>query len=184
MLKLRDGQKEALLRRARQSIAAVFDPGVALEPLDDSVFREKSGLFVTLTVESGLRGCIGFITGVEPLKEAVVTLAREAAFHDPRFPPLQRKELESVVIEISLLSPLTRVTDPDGIRPGYHGLVIRSGVHSGLLLPQVATENHWDRDQFIAHTCRKAGLSPEAASRPGTELFSFTADVFSEKGTG
>ena len=90
MLKLRDGQKEALLRRARQSIAAVFDPGVALEPLDDSVFREKSGLFVTLTVESGLRGCIGFITGVEPLKEAVVTLAREAAFHDPRFPPLQR----------------------------------------------------------------------------------------------
>ena len=184
MLTLRDGQKQALLRRARQGIASVFDPGVGIDPLNDSVFSEKSGLFVTLTGEYGLRGCIGFITGVEPLKEAVVTLAREAAFHDPRFPGLCPEELDSVTIEISLLSPLARVTDLSKIRAGYHGLVIRKGVRSGLLLPQVATENHWDRDQFITHTCLKAGLSPEAAFRPETELYTFTAEVFSEKGSG
>ncbi|MBN2727282.1 AmmeMemoRadiSam system protein A [Candidatus Mcinerneyibacteriota bacterium] len=181
MLTLKDGQRQALLRRARQSIASVFDPGIFIEPLEDPLFSQKRGLFVTLTLSGELKGCIGFITGVEPLKDAVIHLAREAAFHDPRFEPLRREELDDVAIEISLLSPLKRITDLSGIRTGRDGLVVRNGSRSGLLLPQVAVEYHWGREEFIGHTCRKAGLPPEAASWPETEIYSFTAEIFSEK---
>ncbi|HHH84866.1 MAG TPA: AmmeMemoRadiSam system protein A [Firmicutes bacterium] len=183
MLTLKDGQKQALLRRARQGIVSVFDPGAPIEPLEDRVFSQKAGLFVTLKMKGELKGCIGFITGVEPLKEAVIHLAREAAFHDPRFPPLQREELDSITIEISILSPLTRVADLSRIRPGYHGLVVRNGARSGLLLPQVAVEHHWNRDEFVRNTCWKAGLPPEAVFWPETEIFSFTAEIFSDKGS-
>ena len=182
MDKLKDYHKKALLCRARKSIASVFDPSLPIEPLEkNTLYEEKCGLFVTLTIHGRLRGCIGYVTGVQPLKEAVIYLSREAAFQDPRFPPLMREELPDLQIEISLLSPLKEVRDFEEIQIGLHGLFICRNHLSGLLLPQVATEYHWDRDEFLENTCLKAGLSPDMLGDSATEVYLFTAEIFSEK---
>jgi len=104
----------------------------------------------------------------------------KAAFEDPRFPTLSAREFEEVEIEISVLSPLRKITDVGEIEVGKHGLVLEAGFARGLLLPQVATEYGWDREQFLNHTARKAGLYPDAWRQKGTSIFIFTSDVFSE----
>jgi len=128
-----------------------------------------------------LRGCIGYIEPVVPLAQAVEEVAAKSALEDPRFPPLTKRELQEVEIEISVLSPLTRVRDAREIKVGVHGLVVSSGFRRGLLLPQVATEYGWERDEFLSHTCLKAGLPPESWKEERVEIYSFTTDVFSER---
>jgi AmmeMemoRadiSam system protein A len=110
----------------------------------------------------------------------VKEVAVSSAFEDPRFPPVQRSELAQLTIEISVLSPLRRITDPREVVVGVHGILIRRGFRSGLLLPQVATEQGWDRETFLAHTCRKAGLPMDAWKSPDVVLEVFSATVFSE----
>jgi AmmeMemoRadiSam system protein A len=178
---LGDDERAQLLALARESIAASLE-GRALRSLPLAPqLREKGGAFVTLAQRSDgeLRGCIGFVEAVRPLSEAVAEAARLAATEDRRFQPLRLAELANLHIEISVLTTPVPVRAEE-IVVGTHGLMIRHAGASGLLLPQVPVEHGWDRESFLEHTCRKAGLPPGAWRLPGAELLSFTAVVFSE----
>jgi AmmeMemoRadiSam system protein B/AmmeMemoRadiSam system protein A len=137
----------------------------------------KRGVFVTVKKHGQLRGCIGYIEPVEPLARAVSNMAVAAATGDPRFPPVSEAELRDLTYEITVLSPLERVTDPAEIKVGAHGLYIRKGGHAGLLLPQVAVEYGWDREEFLEHTCEKAGL-PRDAWKEGAEIYIYSGEIF------
>ncbi|MFH0803294.1 MAG: AmmeMemoRadiSam system protein B [bacterium] len=141
---------------------------------------KKMGVFVTLTKNGDLRGCIGYIQGIAPLFEAVSQMAVQAASHDPRFSPVRPEELKDIHIEISALSELKEIKDVNLIKVGTHGIIIKRGFSQGLLLPQVATEYGWGRDEFLKHTCLKAGLPPETWKEPGTQIVIFSALVFGE----
>jgi uncharacterized protein len=181
---LNHDQQVALLRIARLSIAAAFEgssPKIESLALDEGL-RRPAGAFVTLNLDgSDLRGCIGSIEPVSPLYLAVASNARAAAFRDPRFAPLSRGEFERVTIEISVLSPVEPVSDPEkDVQVGRDGLIVSRGSRKGLLLPQVATEYGWDRRTFLSQTCVKAGLEPSAWQKPGTAIEKFSAQVFGE----
>jgi AmmeMemoRadiSam system protein A len=178
---LAEQDKRTLIETARAAIEArlTFQQPRYPEPTD--ALLAPCGAFVTLKVGSALRGCIGSITAARPLVETVREMAVASAFEDPRFPPLSRGEWPSVRIEISVLSPFERITDMSRIRVGTHGVMIRQGRRSGLLLPQVAAEQGWDRDTFLAHTCMKAGLPADAWKSPDSSIEIFGAVVFHEE---
>jgi AmmeMemoRadiSam system protein A len=109
-------------------------------------------------------------------------MAVEAAVRDPRFSPLTLSELKNIDIEISVLSPMEKIDNPDKIQLGVHGVLVRKDFRSGVFLPQVATETGWSKDEFMSNLCaQKAGLSPDAWKDRSTEIYTFTAEVFSEK---
>jgi len=135
---------------------------------------------VTLKKNGELRGCIGCTEAREPMLVNVARMARASALEDPRFPPVRQEEVSDLMIDISLLSPAERVADISEIEVGKHGLVMEQGPRRGLLLPQVPVEWGWDRDQFLDHTCLKAGL-PKGCWREGATIYAFTAEVFGEK---
>jgi len=147
-------------------------------PLMSPRLEERRGAFVCLHKGRDLRGCIGMIEGLKPLHETVKEMAVQAAFGDPRFSALARDELDEIDIEISVLTPLERIDDPSQIAIGKHGLYIRKKRSSGLLLPQVATEQGWDRIQFLEWTCHKAGLPRKAWTDADAEIYVFSADIF------
>lgn len=171
-------EKDYLKKLAFLSIRAHFDPATALPPPPTPRLEQNFGAFVTLKINHELRGCIGHIIGDGPLHHTVAEMAAAAAFRDPRFPGLTQAELPRVTIEISILSPLVRCSAPGQIEVGRHGLLMRRGNRSGLLLPQVPVEWGWSRDQFLAQTCRKAGLPVDAWRDPGTDIYWFEAVVF------
>ncbi len=178
---LSEEQKRRLIDIARQAVTAA----VAGEPApdlatDDPDLREPRGAFITLKKAGQLRGCIGYIEPRAPLIEAVADNAESAALRDPRFTPVTPEELPDISIEISALTPLEPVADVEEIEVGRHGLVLSRGPNRGLLLPQVPVEWGWDREEFLEHTCLKAGLLPEAWRHDDTELLCFEAEVFSE----
>ena len=142
--------------------------------------RQNCGAFVTIKKHGQLRGCIGYIIAVKPLYQTVEDVAKSAAIDDPRFRPMSEEELKDIEIEISALTPLKRIYDVNEIEVGKHGIVIKKGFYSGLLLPQVATEYGWDRSTFLEHTCIKAGLPKDAWRDESTEIQIFSAEVFSE----
>jgi len=160
---------------------AVDDAVAGRSPLRPSLDDPPpaSGVFVTLKKEGALRGCIGTVECRQPLAEEIARVAVCAAREDPRFPPVTADELPGLAVEISVLGPLERIDPlaPDSIVIGRHGLVVEQGRHRGLLLPQVAPEWGWNRDEFLAHACRKAGLA-EDAWRRGADVYRFEADVF------
>jgi AmmeMemoRadiSam system protein B/AmmeMemoRadiSam system protein A len=167
----------------RTQVAAVIEARLAgrAEPddvPDSPVLREKRGGFVTLKKNGALRGCIGYIEAYKPLYQTVREMARAAAFNDPRFPPLRAAEWPAVTVEISVLTPLQRISDPGFIEVGKHGILLRNGPSSGLLLPQVAVEYSWEREEFLNHTCLKAGLRGDCWRHPETEIFIFSAEIF------
>lgn len=180
---LTPSQRTLLLSIARTSIESALD-GVRMrvdESSLDPVLTRPAGAFVTLHTPGGdLRGCIGTIQPVAPLCQAVASNAINAAFRDPRFPPLEREELPDIHIEISVMSPIEVVTDVGAIEVGRDGLIISRGSRAGLLLPQVATEYEWDRETFLSQTCTKAGLPTDAWRRPDCRIERFSAEVFSE----
>ncbi len=143
--------------------------------------REQRGAFVSLHHGDDLRGCIGQAIPDRELYRIVQACAVSAALEDHRFPPVRTAELADLTIEISVLTPLRRVWDPNCVEVGRHGLVAARGGRRGLLLPQVAVNYAWDRETFLVHTCRKAGLPDDAWQQPDTELFVFEAQVFSEE---
>jgi MEMO1 family protein len=147
-------------------------------PTHAGKLSEPRGAFVCLHKGSELRGCIGMIEGREPLIDTVRNMAVQAAFSDPRFCAISADELDELHLEISVLTPLERIMDPEGIEIGKHGLYIKKGHASGLLLPQVAVEQDWDRARFLEWTCKKAGLPSDAWKKPETEIYRFSADVF------
>lgn len=177
---LTPARREALLTLARRTLESHLTDGT-LPPYetDDPHLLRPSGVFVTLREDGELRGCIGHLRADTPLYRAVQEMAVAAATEDPRFPPLTREELDRVHLEISVLSPFRRLTDPMQIEVGTHGLLIIKGGRQGLLLPQVAVEEGWDREAFLEGLCRKAGL-PAGCWREGAALYAFTAVVFGE----
>jgi len=148
--------------------------------IESDTLKEKRGAFVTLKKRGHLRGCIGYVKAVKPLWETVQEMALAAAFHDPRFPSLKSDELKDISVEISVLSPLKRISDVNEIEVGKHGLYIVRGYNSGLLLPQVAVEYDWDKETFLSETCYKAGLPPNSWMEEDTEIYVFSADYFGD----
>ena len=176
-----DGKK-LLLDIARSAIENQLG-GVrtkSVPPKNPSLLVEK-GVFVTLTKERTLRGCIGRIEPRGPLFQTVAEVAKAAAFQDPRFSPITASELPDIAIEISILSSLTQLQEINALEVGRHGLLIRRGFASGLLLPQVASENRWSKEEFVGQVCLKAALPVDAWRETAAELFTFTAEVFSEE---
>ncbi len=145
------------------------------------ILKKERGAFVTLHKHGRLRGCIGYIEARRPLYETIKEMAMAAAFHDPRFPPLRREEWPAITFEISVLSPLREIQNIEEIEVGRHGLYIKQGRCSGLLLPQVASEYNWDRLTFLQETCCKAGLSSQAWREEAARIFVFSADIFSSE---
>jgi AmmeMemoRadiSam system protein B/AmmeMemoRadiSam system protein A len=146
--------------------------------VESPILNENRGAFVTIQKRGQLRGCIGYIEGHGPLHKTIEKMAEAAAFNDPRFTPVKEKELPELDIEISVLTPLKKITDVNEIQVGKHGIYIKKGWSSGLLLPQVATEYEWDRQTFLEHTCQKAGLPSNAWKEKDTEIYIFSADIF------
>lgn len=174
--------QKLLLKIARDSIESHLKKKKRKEfEISDSMLTEKRGAFVTLHKQGDLRGCIGHIIGSKPLHETVAEMAVAAAVRDPRFPSLTIDELSEIDIEISAMTPLKKIDDIDEIKVGAHGLYIKRGFSSGLLLPQVATEYGWNRGQFLEYTCQKARLPMNAWKDDKTEIQIFSAQVFGEK---
>ena len=174
--------RQWLLQFARECMAAAIAEPAALPRAapPPSGAEEPRGCFVTLHTRGGdLRGCIGTFESSGPLWQTVQEMAVAAALRDPRFHPLRPEELPRCVLEISALTPL-RPARAEEVEVGRHGVCVQRGFSRGVLLPQVATEHGWDRETFLDHTCRKAGL-PLGAWRDGSvRIEVFTAEVFSE----
>jgi AmmeMemoRadiSam system protein A len=181
-MQLTDEERQVLLKIARDAITATlerreYSPGTNDFP---EILNVRCGAFVTLHEEGTLRGCIGYVESEMSLAETVADVAVKAALEDPRFFPVEVEELPLLEIEISVLSPLEIVRSPDEIIIGLHGLYVYGEFHKGLLLPQVAPENNWNRDTFISFTGRKAGIPDYYIGYPGITVYKFTADVFHE----
>ena len=149
-----------------------FGPSPALD--------EPCGAFVSLHRKGQLRGCIGTFSARNPLEKTVQDMARAAAFQDPRFAPVNESEMEEIGIEISALSPMREIEDVESIEVGRHGLYVVDGPYSGVLLPQVAMEQRWDRYTFLEQTCVKAGLDRNRWRSGDIKIFVFSAEVFGE----
>jgi len=171
-------EKTELLRLARLAITQyIKEKKVPEYEARNPNFLAPTGAFVTLNKKGVLRGCIGFPNPIYPLYQAVMRAAIYASSEDPRFPPVSLSELQTLDIEISVLTPLKKISDPKLVEVGRHGLVISRGTRTGLLLPQVAVENHWSRETFLKQACLKAGLEPDAWKQ-GADIFIFEAIVF------
>jgi AmmeMemoRadiSam system protein A len=173
-------ERRSLLETARQAIADELAGRPQASPGLDGVFALRSGVFVSLHHHGELRGCIGYPDGEQPLGVAVPRCAVAAATGDPRFAAVTAAELPEIDIEISVLTPAEPVTNPTAIEVGRDGLIVEQHLHRGLLLPQVAAEWGWDRDEFLARTCVKAGLARDAWKR-GASIFRFQAEVFGDR---
>jgi len=184
-----DDQKRFLIEIARASVREQVtgrpgsEPGRSPARVQAPVgeLPTASGAFVTLKCDGELRGCLGTLESRGPLADEIARLARSTAHEDPRFEPVRASELPRISVEVSVLGPLQPIDplDPDTIVIGRHGLVVEQGWRRGLLLPQVATEWNWTRDEFLAHTCRKAGL-PADAWKHGATVYRFDAIVFGD----
>jgi AmmeMemoRadiSam system protein A len=176
--------RAALLRVARGALRASLGGGAPPPVPDTPAVRARRGVFVTLELEGALRGCVGRPRADRALGALVGEMAVAAARDDPRFPPVSSDELEALRIAISVLTEPYKLqpVGVEGIAIGRDGLLVRGRDGSGVLLPQVAAEQGWAPDAFLAAACRKAGLAPDAWRQPGTEVFTFQADVFGETG--
>jgi uncharacterized protein (TIGR00296 family) len=180
-----DGEGAELVMLARRAVETYLRDSVVIRPEKDS---SNAGVFVTLNYrtrnkEEHLRGCIGFPLPEKKLRQSVVEAAIAAATEDPRFPPVDIPELDSMIFEVSVLTAPEEIKSPDRkseIKIGRDGLVLRWNHGSGLLLPQVPVEMKWDVDEYLANICHKAGAPTDAWSDPASKLYRFQAIVFKE----
>jgi uncharacterized protein (TIGR00296 family) len=190
---LSDEEGAILVRLARRAVESYLEEGNVIEPPGDLPERlwRPGAAFVTIeSVEGGkreLRGCIGFPYPIKPLYKAVAEAAVEAAFNDPRFPPLRRGELDSVIFEVTVLTPPEeiRVSNPleylKKIVIGRDGLIIEKGPYRGLLLPQVPVEYNWSVEEYLMHLCLKAGLPPNSWMDKDVKIYRFSGRIFAEE---
>ncbi|MCF2135695.1 MAG: TIGR00296 family protein [Candidatus Thorarchaeota archaeon] len=181
-----------LVKLARRTVDAFVTKQIKVEiPADmPSHLMKMSGVFVTLNIlvnnHVDLRGCIGRPYPTQPLAEATRDSAIDAAVHDPRFSPVRPNELDSIVVELSVLTPPEKLNyeRPEEllelVEIGRDGLIVSKGLWRGLLLPQVPVEWGWDTKEFLEHTCNKAGLPANAWKDPDTEFMAFQAEIFGE----
>ena len=178
--KLTKEERRELLNIARASVYSYLNASGADISSSLDGLQRKGGVFVTIHKHGNLRGCIGIFASDKPLYKTVAEMAAKAAFKDPRFSPLTNDELKEINFEISVLSPLREINDTKKIEIGIHGIYITKGTSSGVLLPQVATEQGWDLETFLSHTCIKAGLPMDEWQRD-VKIEIFSAQIFSEK---
>ena len=183
---------ELLVKLARKAVERNLKDGTIISPPDNvsGNLQEPRGVFVTINALRGgkreLRGCIGFPYPTYPLVRAVIEAAIESATRDPRFPPLSMKELNSVVFEVSVLTPpeLIKVSSPkeypSKVKVGVDGLIVERGFNKGLLLPQVPVEWGWDSEEFLCQCCMKAGLTPDCWVLHGTKIYKFSCNLLIE----
>ena len=179
---LTEEERNVLLETARRSIGAAFEGRYWLP--SDSVLTQtlkaECGAFVTLHLHGRLRGCIGNLVGVKPLYKTVAEMARAAAFEDTRFRPLTQAELAQVHIEISVLSPLRKISSPEELVLGRDGILMVKDGRSGTFLPQVADETGWTKEEFLGHCARdKAGIGWNGWK--DADLYVYQAEVFDEQ---
>jgi hypothetical protein len=175
---LSDEHKRLLLEAARDAIVRQVT-GAESQDADPYELPEASGVFVTIKNDGVLRGCLGTLDCRNGLLREVLRCAADAASVDPRFKAVEVDELSQICVEVSVLGPLEEIDPVDSIAIvlGRHGLVVEHGPRRGLLLPQVAIEWDWTREQFLRHTCLKAGLDGDAWQR-GARVYRFEAEVF------
>lgn len=176
---LSESDKEQLLFIAREAVVNYVANGIVSETSAPAEgLHEKRGCFVCLKKDGSLRGCIGNFVSDKPLFQLVQEMAISAATRDPRFYPMKTEDLDEFTIEISVLSSLSKINSCDEIRIGTHGIYVEKNFCRGVLLPQVATEQGWDRDTFLSQTCIKAGLKSDDW-KEGADIYIFSAQVFS-----
>lgn len=185
---LDQSQGEWAVRFARKVVDSTVSEGSP--PSDpssvDPIFEKKRGAFVTLEKGGELRGCIGRPRPEQRAVRAIREAAVGAATNDPRFPPVTESELDSITVEVSVLTAPQQVSGdeatelPEAIAVGRDGLIVDREGLSGLLLPQVAVDRGWDAEEFLVQTCRKARLPGDAWREPDTEVRRFSAQVFVE----
>jgi hypothetical protein len=184
-LLLTDADRQELLHIARNTIRAYLMESVV--PAVDTVSLSKSllnkaGAFVTLKKADELRGCIGHFEADKPLYKIVQQMAIAAASQDYRFDPVTQAEMKQIHIEISVLTPMHKISNVNEIRLGTDGIYIKKGSRSGTFLPQVATETHWDLEEFLGHCARdKAGIGWDGWKDKDAEVFVYQAFVFGER---
>jgi len=181
-------QGEQLVKLARKSIAYYLHTGSTLKDEAPKEFSEKRGLFTTIHSfpSMELRGCIGFPFPVMPLWNAVIESAVSAAFSDPRFPALEARELNSIIVELSILTQPEEIKEEKAkitkiLRKGTDGLIVRKGNNSGLLLPQVWPELDCTAEEFLRHTCMKAWLPENTWKEKECKILKFQCQIFKEE---
>ena len=187
--KLSDSDGIILVKTARKAVTEFLSNGsrIKLELEFEKKFSFDSGVFVTLNKSNGLRGCIGFPMPVKKLSRAIMDGAIAAATEDPRFPPVAIKELDNITFEVTVLTPPMEidVTDPieylSKIKVGKDGLIISHSSYSGLLLPQVPVEYGWNVEEFLQHTCEKAGLARDTWKNESVKIEKFEGIIFKEE---
>ena len=174
----------ALVKIARLSISsAVLKESLPEIPVQSPPLLERRGAFVSLYYAGRLRGCVGQIEDPGPLADVVARSAINAALHDRRFPAVGSEEIASLEIEISVLTAPERIA-PESVVAGRHGLLVVREPYRGVLLPQVAAERKWSSQRLLEECCLKAGLARDAWRDPATQVFGFTAEIYSEKRSG
>lgn len=176
-----DTDKVELLKLARTTLETYLaDGNIPPNQSPSEGLLERKGAFVSLHLGNELRGCIGILIADRELFKIVQYCVLSAALEDTRFISVTRDEVDSLSIEISVLTPFNRIEDINEIEVGKHGIYIVRGESRGLLLPQVATQYRWDRLRFLEHTCLKSGLPESAWRDPQTAIYTFEAEVFSD----
>lgn len=183
-----DSEGAELVRLARKAVEKYLQESIVIQPDKDS--QESAGVFVTLShltrnKKEDLRGCIGFALPEKKLHQSVIEAAIASAIEDPRFPPVDKHELDGLIFEVSVLSPPEEIKCKPAnykreIRIGRDGLILRWQYGSGLLLPQVPVELKWDVNEYLANICSKAGVPPDAWLKPSSKLYKFQATVYKE----
>ena len=188
-IQLSDSDGVVLVKTARRAVTEFLSNGnrIKLEPDLEEKFSFNSGVFVTLNNPDGLRGCIGFPMPEKKLSHAIVDGAIAAATEDPRFPSVKTNELNDIVFEVTVLTPPIEIDvyDPmeylEKIKVGRDGLIIRHSFSSGLLLPQVPVEYGWNTEEFLQHTCEKAGLTRDTWKNESVKIEKFEGIIFKEE---
>ncbi len=183
LLTLEEGK--IAVKLARKAIETYLAERKVIQDRLSGVFEQKRGVFTTLTKHGELRGCIGFPYPIKRLDEAIIESAIAAATEDPRFPPVRLDEMDEIIVEVTVLTPPEKLNVkpielPKHVEIGRHGLMIKRGFYSGLLLPQVAVEFGFDAEEFLSQTCMKAGLPPDCWLMEGTEVYRFEGQIFKE----
>jgi uncharacterized protein (TIGR00296 family) len=181
-LSLEEGTKA--VRLARRAIEKYLEEKKVISERLGGVFAEKRGVFTTLLKNDDLRGCIGFPYPIKRLDEAIIESAIAAAVDDPRFEPVRLSEMDEITVEVTILTEPEKINAkpyelPKFVEIGRHGLMVRKGLISGLLLPQVAVEFGFDAEEFLSQTCMKAGLPPDCWLA-GAEVYRFEGQIFKE----
>lgn len=177
-------EKKEILSLARRTMESYVQNGIISKyTTQNESLKQHAGAFVTIHKDGRLRGCIGIIESNQPLFEIIIEMAIESSSSDPRFDAVTSEELKDIEIEVSVLFPKKRIKSLDEITLGKHGVIVKRGYASGVFLPQVATETGWTKEEFMRNLCEgKASLPADSYKDPGTEVYTFEAQVFSEKG--